>query len=98
VALLCAALDIGALVLTRSEEGISLFDRGCVHYLPAHQVEIADVTGAGDTVIAVLAMLVAADVPLAQALPVANRAGALSVSKFGTAALSPAELLGGCGL
>lgn len=90
---LCARLDIGALVLTRSEEGISLFDRGSVHHLPAHPVEIADVTGAGDSVIAVLAMLVAADVPLVQALPVANRAGALSVAKFGTATLSPSELL-----
>lgn len=95
VQVLCARLDVGALVLTRSEEGMSLFGPGgAVHHLPAHQVEIADVTGAGDTVIAVLAMLVAADVPLLQALPLANRAGALSVAKFGTAALSPAELLG----
>ena len=93
---LCAGLDIGALVLTRSEEGMTLFDGGgSVHHVPAHQVEIADVTGAGDTVIAVLAMLVAAEVPLTQAVSLANRAGALAVAKFGTAALSPSELLGG---
>jgi rfaE bifunctional protein kinase chain/domain len=91
---LCAALDVGALLLTRSEEGMTLFERGRVLHVPAQQVEIADVTGAGDTVIAVVAMMVAADLPLDEAVRVANRAGGLAVTKFGTASLSATEVFG----
>lgn len=91
---LCESLKIQSLVLTRAEEGMTLFEPGQRVHLPAQQVEIADVTGAGDTVIAVLAMLLASDVPLVQAMALANRAGGLVVAKFGTATLSAPELLG----
>lgn len=91
---LCESLEIQSLVLTRAEEGMTLFEPGQRVHLPAQQVEIADVTGAGDTVIAVLAMLLASDVPLVQAMALANRAGGLVVAKFGTATLSAPELLG----
>ncbi|WP_416547585.1 D-glycero-beta-D-manno-heptose-7-phosphate kinase [Limnohabitans sp. DCL3] len=91
---LCESLEIQSLVLTRAEEGMTLFEPGHRVHLPAQQVEIADVTGAGDTVIAVLAMLLASDVPLVQAMALANRAGGLVVAKFGTATLSAPELLG----
>ena len=91
---LCESLDIRSLVLTRAEEGMTLFEPGRRVHLPAQQVEIADVTGAGDTVIAVLAMLVASGVPLVHAMALGNRAGGLVVAKFGTATLSAPELLG----
>lgn len=91
---LCASLGIESLVLTRAHEGMTLFEQTRAVHIPAQQVEIADVTGAGDTVIAVLAMLAAADWPLEQALLWANRAGGLVVSKFGTATLTASELLG----
>ena len=91
---LCATFDFGALLLTRSGEGMTLFERGRALYVAAQQVEIADVTGAGDTVIAVMSMMVAAGVPLDDAVRVANHAGGLAVTKFGTASLSPAEVFG----
>jgi len=91
---LCESLNIRSLVLTRAEEGMTLFEKDRTVHLPAQQVEIADVTGAGDTVIAVLAMLVASDVPLVHAMALANRAGGLVVAKFGTATLSAPELWG----
>lgn len=91
---LCASLGIHSLVLTRANEGMSLFEQDRALHVPAQQVEISDVTGAGDTAIAVLSMLVAAGFPLDQALLWANRAGGLVVSKFGTATLTPGELLG----
>src|SRR5579862_4634273 len=81
-----------AILLTRSGEGISLFDeRGHVQ-VPALAREVFDVTGAGDTVIAVLAVLMACGVNLRAALPVVNRAGGLVVGKFGAANLSYEEL------
>ena len=51
-----------------------------------------DVTGAGDTVIATMATLLAAGVPLREAVPVANRAGSIVVGKFGTASVTYEEL------
>lgn len=91
---LCASLNIRSLVLTRADEGMTLFEQDRFLHIPAQQVEIADVTGAGDTVIAVLSILVASGVPLEQAMLLANRAGGLVVSKFGTATLTAAELFG----
>ena len=87
-------LDIDALVLTRAEEGMSLFDAAGRYDVPAVAREVFDVTGAGDTVIAVLACMLAAGLALRDALPIANRAGGLVVGKFGTAGLSYEELFG----
>lgn len=81
-------LGLDALLLTRSEEGMTLFDAHGSHHEAAEAREVFDVTGAGDTVIAALATLVAAGVPLAQAVPWANHAASLVVAKFGTASVS----------
>lgn len=81
-------LGLGALLLTRSEEGMTLFDDDGSAHVAAQAREVFDVTGAGDTVIAVLATLVAAGLALRQALPLANRAGGIVVGRFGTASVS----------
>jgi bifunctional ADP-heptose synthase (sugar kinase/adenylyltransferase) len=71
---------------------MSLFDAAGRLDVPAQAREVFDVTGAGDTVIAVLACMLAAGLSLREALPIANRAGGLVVGKFGTACLSYREL------
>jgi rfaE bifunctional protein kinase chain/domain len=88
------SLNVENLVLTRSEEGMTLFDAGGHLRVPAHAREVFDVTGAGDTVIATLATLLAAGLTVREALPAANRAGGLVVGKFGTASVSYDELFG----
>ena len=82
------------LLLTRSEEGMSLFDAAGHAQVPAQAREVFDVTGAGDTVIATLAAMLACGHSLREAMPVANRAGGIVVGKFGTATVSYAELFG----
>ena len=86
-------LQLQGLLLTRSEEGISLFDGGGHLRLPTQAREVFDVTGAGDTVIGALAALMAAGMSLRDAAPHANRAAGIVVSRFGTAAVTHAELL-----
>jgi len=85
-------LGLQALLLTRSEEGMTLFDDQGQISVSAQAREVFDVTGAGDTVIATMAALVAAGMRLRDALPLANRAGGLVVGKFGTATVSYEEL------
>ena len=85
-------LGLDAVLLTRSEEGMTLFDSDGQLHVNAQAREVFDVTGAGDTVIATMATLVAAGLSLRQALPLANRAGGLVVGKFGTASVSYEEL------
>lgn len=85
-------LGLEAILLTRSEEGMTLFDAQGAEHVSAQTRDVFDVTGAGDTVIATLATAVAAGLSLRQALPLSNRAGGLVVGKFGTAALSYEEL------
>ena len=80
------------LLLTRSEEGMSLFDAAGHAQVPAQAREVFDVTGAGDTVIATLAAMLACGHSLREAMPVANRAGGIVVGKFGTASVSYEEL------
>ena len=87
-------LGLAALLVTRSEEGMSLFDADGHLRVPATAREVFDVTGAGDTVIATLATLLAAGVPLREAVPVVNRAGGLVVGKYGTATVTYEELFG----
>lgn len=86
------SLQLGALLVTRSEEGMSLFDAQGELHVSAQAREVFDVTGAGDTVIATLAALVAAGMPLRDAMPLANKAGGIVVGKFGTATVSYEEL------
>jgi rfaE bifunctional protein kinase chain/domain len=85
-------LGLQAVLLTRSEEGMTLFDEQGQLHVSAQAREVFDVTGAGDTVIATMAAMVAAGMSLRQALPLANRAGGLVVGKFGTATVSYEEL------
>ena len=85
-------LNLQALLLTRSEEGMTLFEQGRVSNVHAQAREVADVTGAGDTVIATMALMLACGLTLAQAMEHANRAGGLVVAKFGTATLTYEEL------
>jgi rfaE bifunctional protein kinase chain/domain len=86
-------LGLDAVLLTRSEEGMTLFDADGQLHVEAHAREVFDVTGAGDTVIATMAALVAAGLSLREALPWANRAGGVVVGKFGTATVSYEELM-----
>lgn len=87
-----ADLGLDALLLTRSEEGMTLFDAQGELTVKAQAREVFDVTGAGDTVIATLATMVAAGLGLRDAVPIANRAGGIVVGKFGTATVSYEEL------
>jgi rfaE bifunctional protein kinase chain/domain len=87
-------LQLEALVLTRSEEGMTLFFDGGAWSVPAQAREVYDVSGAGDTVIAVLAAMVASGAQLKDAVTAANRAGGIAVSKFGSATVSYDELFG----
>lgn len=87
---------LDGLLLTRSEDGMSLFDGdardGGHTRVPAQAREVFDVTGAGDTVIATLAAMLACGLSLREAMPLANRAGGIVVGKFGTASVSYEEL------
>jgi rfaE bifunctional protein kinase chain/domain len=89
-----ADLGLEALLLTRSEEGMTLFEADRVVNVQAQAREVADVTGAGDTVIGTMALMLACGLPMDEAMGVANRAGGLVVAKFGTATLSHEELFG----
>ena len=87
-----SSLNLQALLLTRSEAGMTLFDEQGQLHVPAVAREVFDVTGAGDTVIATLAALAAAGMNLRDAVPIANQAGGIVVGKFGTATVSYEEL------
>ncbi len=87
-------LRVQALLLTRSEEGMTLFTDEGAWSVPAQAREVFDVSGAGDTVIAVLGTMLAAGAPLRQAVVAANRAGGIVVGKLGTATVTLEELFG----
>jgi D-beta-D-heptose 7-phosphate kinase/D-beta-D-heptose 1-phosphate adenosyltransferase len=91
---LLEACQLGALLITRGSEGMSLF---CLGMPPVHIPSVAravfDVTGAGDTVAGTLAMALAADATLEQAAQLANRAAGIAVGKVGTATVARDELL-----
>ncbi|MDD2795468.1 D-glycero-beta-D-manno-heptose-7-phosphate kinase [Acidocella sp.] len=90
---LMAAHDFGAVLVTRSEDGMSLVMQGEVHHFPGEAKEVFDVSGAGDTVVAALAAALAANVPLPGAARLANIAGGIVVGKVGTAVTHPADIL-----
>lgn len=89
-----AHLELDALLLTRSEEGMTLYTADGELTVPAQAREVFDVSGAGDTVIAVMASMLAAGLSLQEAVQIANRAGGIVVGKLGTASVSYAELFG----
>ena len=87
-----AELKIDAILVTRSEEGMTLFTaQGEVHEA-AKAREVFDVSGAGDTVIATLAVMLASGITLAEAMKLANQAAGIVVAKLGTAVATLAEL------
>lgn len=88
------SLRIGHLLVTRSEEGMTLFSDDGEVTVPAQAREVYDVSGAGDTVVAVLATMLAAGHSVRDAMGLANRAGGIVVGKLGTASVSPDELFG----
>ena len=87
-----AKLGLEALLLTRGEDGMTLFSRSRILNVKAEAREVFDVTGAGDTVIATLAVMLAAGAGLESAMRIANRAAGIVVGKLGTATASAAEL------
>lgn len=87
-------LELQALLLTRSEEGMTLYTNEGELTVPAQAREVFDVSGAGDTVIAVTAAMLAAGAELHDAVRIANRAGGIVVGKLGTAPVSYSELFG----
>lgn len=86
------ALGLSYLLLTRSEEGMTLYHEDGQFTVPAQAREVFDVSGAGDTVIGVLAAMLATDTSIEQAVTIANRAGGIVVGKLGTAAVTYDEL------
>jgi rfaE bifunctional protein kinase chain/domain len=85
-------LDLGALLVTRSEEGMSLYAPGQTLTIPAQAREVYDVSGAGDTVIATLGTLLAGGASMPAAMRIANAAAGVVVAKLGTAVVDPDEL------
>jgi rfaE bifunctional protein kinase chain/domain len=87
-------LGLEALLLTRGEDGMTLFSKGRVKTIGAEAREVFDVTGAGDTVIAAMAVMLAAGAAMETAMRIANRAASIVVGKLGTATATPDELFG----
>lgn len=86
-------LGLDALLVTRSEEGMTLFREQGVRHEPTHAREVFDVSGAGDTVIATLAVMLASGADMPDAVCVANRAAGVVVGKLGTAVVSRDEIV-----
>jgi rfaE bifunctional protein kinase chain/domain len=87
-----AELNLEALLVTRSEEGMTLFAGNETHHQPAQAREVFDVSGAGDTVIATLAVMLAAGADWDEAIHTANVAAGIVVGKLGTAVVTRDEL------
>lgn len=85
-------LNLKALLLTRSEEGMSLYYEEGNKHQPTHAQEVFDVSGAGDTVIATLGLCLAAGCSLLEAMHFANAAAGVVVAKLGTAVCTTTEL------
>ena len=90
---LARAIESKAVLVTRSEDGMTLHVEGQAPvHIPAYAVKVSDVSGAGDTVAAVMAILLAMNAPFEEAMRAANAAAAVVVGKRGTATVSLAEL------
>ena len=85
-------LKLDALLVTRSEEGMSLYTDGLAHHVPTMAREVFDVSGAGDTVIATLGAMLASGKTMLEAVEIANRAAGIVVGKLGTATVTYDEL------
>lgn len=92
---ICQELTLDFLVITRSEDGISVVKPNKEKYdFPAIKQEVIDVSGAGDTVISVIAIYLGMGLNIVDCCPIANLAASIVVSKFGTATVSFDELMG----
>jgi len=89
---LAEGIDADAVLVTRSEDGMSLISVGEAVHVPAYPVRVRDVSGAGDTVVAVLATMLAMGADYESAMRAANAGAAVVVGKRGTASVSIAEL------
>ncbi len=87
-------LGLEALLLTRGEDGMTLFSKSGIKTVAAEAREVFDVTGAGDTVIAAMAVMLGAGAGMEAAMRIANRAAGIVVGKLGTATATPGELFG----
>ncbi len=92
-------LQLTALLITRGEEGMSLFQPGMggdsvgLFHAPTKAREVFDITGAGDTVLSTLGLCLASDIPLKESVELANVAGGISVGKLGTATVTVKEVI-----
>jgi len=86
-------LQLDALLVTRSEDGMSLYREHQVLHEPTQTREVFDVSGAGDTVIATMAVMLASGADMPAAMRVANRAAGIVVGKLGTAVVSREEII-----
>ncbi len=84
--------DLENLLITRGEDGMSLFSGAECHHLPTFSMEVFDVTGAGDTVIAMFTLAVSAGAEKLDAAHLANHAASVAISKLGTATVTVAEI------
>lgn len=87
-----AEFDLEALLVTRSEQGMTLYTQAGRHHVDAQAQEVFDVSGAGDTVLATLAVMRAAGLDWHGAMYWANRAAGIVVGKLGTSTVTPEEL------
>ena len=85
-------LDLEAILITRSEQGMTLFTADGRHHIDAQAQEVFDVSGAGDTVLATLAVARAAGLGWMDSVALANRAGGIVVGKLGTSVVTAGEL------
>lgn len=92
---LLSELNISAILLTRSADGMTLFQKGAVTNLATNAREVSDVTGAGDTVVSILGLTMACGYDLNTSMHWANYAAGLVVGKFGTSTVGYEELLRG---
>ncbi|MBB5016902.1 rfaE bifunctional protein kinase chain/domain [Chitinivorax tropicus] len=88
------SLALEALLVTRSEEGMSLYREDSTLHEPTQAREVYDVSGAGDTVIATLGVMLGAGLPMSEAVRWSNRAAGIVVGKLGTAVVQQDELFG----
>ncbi len=86
-------LSCGAVLITRGEEGMSLFEKDKITHIPTAARHVYDVTGAGDTVIAAFALAFASGATLQEAALIANHAAGIVVGEVGTAVVTPDKLL-----
>jgi len=85
-------MGVDSVLITRGENGMWLDHAGMDGYLPASAREVSDVTGAGDTVIATLALAIAGGATMPEAARLANEAASIVVGKFGASTVTPEEL------